>query len=51
MICFISSCRRLISITAPNVFNVVIEITKESKVKYEIDKKTGLIKVDRVLYS
>ncbi|KAF3620733.1 soluble inorganic pyrophosphatase PPA1-like isoform X1 [Capsicum chacoense] len=36
---------------APNVFNVVIEITKGSKVKYELDKKTGLIKVDRVLYS
>jgi inorganic pyrophosphatase len=29
----------------------VIEIPKGSKVKYELDKKTGLIKVDRVLYS
>lgn len=29
----------------------VIEITKGSKVKYELDKKTGLIKVDRILYS
>lgn len=29
----------------------VVEITKGSKVKYELDKKTGLIKVDRVLYS
>ncbi|CAN6565917.1 unnamed protein product [Malus baccata var. baccata] len=37
--------------SAPNVFNVVIEITKGSKVKYELDKKTGLIKVDRILYS
>lgn len=36
---------------APTVFNVVVEITKGSKVKYELDKKTGLIKVDRVLYS
>ncbi|RAL49884.1 hypothetical protein DM860_002175 [Cuscuta australis] len=36
---------------APNIVNVVIEITKGSKVKYELDKKTGLIKVDRVLYS
>ncbi|KAL4565337.1 hypothetical protein LXL04_029427 [Taraxacum kok-saghyz] len=36
---------------APQVFNVVIEITKGSKVKYELDKKTGLIKVDRILYS
>ncbi|KAL9690859.1 hypothetical protein QQ045_011271 [Rhodiola kirilowii] len=29
----------------------VVEIGKGSKVKYELDKKTGLIKVDRVLYS
>jgi inorganic pyrophosphatase len=32
-------------------FNVVIEIPKGSKVKYELDKPTGLLKVDRVLYS
>ncbi|KAJ1691555.1 hypothetical protein LUZ63_015710 [Rhynchospora breviuscula] len=36
---------------APAIFNVVVEITKGSKVKYELDKKTGLIMVDRVLYS
>ncbi|XP_057833749.1 soluble inorganic pyrophosphatase PPA1 [Cryptomeria japonica] len=36
---------------APSVFNCVVEIGKGSKVKYELDKKTGLIKVDRVLYS
>ncbi|CAM0955329.1 unnamed protein product [Alopecurus aequalis] len=36
---------------APAVFNVVVEITKGSKVKYELDKKTGMIKVDRILYS
>ncbi|XP_044504232.1 soluble inorganic pyrophosphatase 1-like isoform X1 [Mangifera indica] len=36
---------------APQIFNCVIEIAKGSKVKYELDKKTGLIKVDRVLYS
>ncbi|KAK1382375.1 Inorganic diphosphatase [Heracleum sosnowskyi] len=30
---------------------MVIEISKGSKVEYELDKKTGLIKVDRVLYS
>ncbi|CAL0318003.1 unnamed protein product [Lupinus luteus] len=36
---------------APHIFNVVVEITKGSKVKYELDKKTGLIKVDRILYS
>ncbi|KAL8138797.1 hypothetical protein V2J09_004798 [Rumex salicifolius] len=36
---------------APETFNCVVEITKGSKVKYELDKKTGLIKVDRILYS
>ncbi|KAL8152647.1 hypothetical protein V2J09_010407 [Rumex salicifolius] len=36
---------------APKIFNCVIEIAKGSKVKYELDKKTGLIKVDRILYS
>ena len=30
---------------------VMIEIPKGSKVKYELDKQTGLLKVDRVLYS
>ncbi len=32
-------------------FNVIVECPKGSRVKYEIDKKTGLIKYDRVLYS
>lgn len=32
-------------------FLQVIEIGKGSKVKYELDKKSGLIKVDRILYS
>jgi len=36
---------------APQIVNVVVEIPRGSKVKYELDKKTGLIKVDRVLYS
>src|SRR5437899_4639075 len=31
--------------------NVVIEIPKGSKVKYELDKRTGLLMVSRVLYS
>jgi inorganic pyrophosphatase len=31
--------------------NVVIEIPKGSKNKYEIDKETGLIALDRALYS
>lgn len=32
-------------------FPVFIEIPKGSKVKYELDKQTGLLRVDRVLYS
>jgi len=32
-------------------FNVLIEIPADSKVKYELDKATGLLRVDRVLYS
>ena len=38
----------------PNIeqhFRCVIEISKGSKVKYELDKKTGLLWVDRILYS
>src|SRR3989344_1772837 len=31
--------------------NVVIEIPKLSRIKYELNKETGLIHVDRVLYS
>lgn len=37
--------------TAHDYFNVVIEIPRGSKVKYELDKPTGLMRVDRVLYS
>lgn len=36
---------------APATFRAVIEIAKGSKVKYELDKATGLLKVDRILYS
>ncbi len=36
---------------APEIFQAVIEIPKGSKIKYELDKQTGLIRVDRVLYS
>ncbi len=35
----------------PNNFSTIIEVPKGSKVKYELDKKSGLIKVDRVLFS
>jgi len=36
---------------AADYVNVVIEIPRGSKVKYELDKPTGMLKVDRVLYS
>jgi inorganic pyrophosphatase len=36
---------------APEVFNAVIEIPLGSTVKYELDRKTGLLRVDRVLHS
>ena len=36
---------------APKEFQAVIEIPKGSKVKYELDKPSGLLRVDRVLYS
>jgi inorganic pyrophosphatase len=35
----------------PREFSAVIEIPLGSRVKYELDKPTGLIKVDRILYS
>jgi inorganic pyrophosphatase len=36
---------------APEIVNAVIEIPKDSKIKYELDKKTGMLKLDRFLYS
>lgn len=36
---------------APEEFNAIIEIPRGSPNKYEIDKATGLIKLDRVNYS
>jgi len=36
---------------APNEFNAVVEIPRGCKVKYELDKDSGLLKVDRILYS
>lgn len=32
-------------------FDVVIEISKGSKMKYELDKETGMLKLDRVLHT
>lgn len=34
---------------APNTINVIIECPRGSKNKYEIDKETGLIKLDRAM--
>jgi len=36
---------------APKVVNALIEIPQGSKSKYEIDKETGLLKLDRIIYS
>lgn len=35
----------------PNEINVIVEINKGSKNKYELDKETGLIMLDRVMYT
>jgi inorganic pyrophosphatase len=35
----------------PSIVNAIIEIPKGSKAKYEIDKESGLLKLDRVLFS
>ncbi|PIP72432.1 MAG: inorganic pyrophosphatase [Nitrospinae bacterium CG22_combo_CG10-13_8_21_14_all_47_10] len=35
----------------PDIFPAIIEVPKGSKTKYELDKPTGLIRVDRILYS
>jgi len=35
----------------PNTVNGIIEIPKGSKGKYELDKESGLLRLDRVLYS
>ncbi|MDA3614645.1 inorganic diphosphatase [Polluticaenibacter yanchengensis] len=36
---------------APRSVNAVIEIPQGSRAKYEIDKESGLLKLDRVIYS
>lgn len=37
--------------SAPRIVNAVIEIPKGSRAKYEIDKASGLLRLDRVIYS
>jgi len=36
---------------APEIVNAVIEIPQGSRAKYEVDKETGLLRLDRVIYS
>jgi inorganic pyrophosphatase len=36
---------------APEFVNALIEIPQGSRAKYELDKATGLLKLDRVIYS
>ena len=40
-----------IGLTPPEFINGIIEIPKGSRAKYEIDKESGLIKLDRVIYA
>jgi len=35
----------------PDIVNGIIEIPKGNRAKYELDKESGLLKLDRVLYS
>ncbi len=36
---------------SPENFTAVIEISKGSSMKYELDKSTGLLRLDRILYT
>ncbi|MEX1001810.1 MAG: inorganic diphosphatase [Crocinitomicaceae bacterium] len=36
---------------APDIVNGIIEIPKNTRAKYELDKASGLLKMDRVIYS
>lgn len=35
----------------PNIVPAIIEVPKGSQIKYELDKRSGLVRVDRILYS
>ena len=35
----------------PDVVNAIVEISRGSRAKYELDKQSGLLRLDRVLYS
>ena len=36
---------------SPDIIPAIIEVPKGSQIKYELDKKSGLVIVDRILYS
>ncbi len=36
---------------APRLVNAVVEIPQGSRCKYEIDKESGMLKLDRIIYS
>lgn len=36
---------------SPDIVNAIIEIPKNTRAKYELDKESGLLRMDRVLYS
>jgi len=36
---------------APRIVNAIIEISQGSRAKYEIDKESGLLRLDRIIYS
>lgn len=43
--------KKIKPLTKEDTINTIIEIEKGSKNKYELDKETGLIKLDRVMYT
>lgn len=43
--------KSIIPLNADNTINMIVEIQKGSKNKYELDKETGLIALDRVSYT
>jgi inorganic pyrophosphatase len=40
-----------IGVNCPDVVQAIIEIPKGSNAKYELDKETGMLRLDRVLFS
>ena len=37
--------------SAPDIVNAIVEIPKNTRAKYELDKKSGMLLMDRVIYS